>query len=225
METAFRSTLKLLDWRSFMRPCAGSYPLYALIHELAKKTRQANHLAFSTEASAVVIAQQEAPEYWGMSIWVGSHVNLFDTGSGHVLLAFRNAEEREMMISEHVRSRKDVRCLTRDFYARLDQIRERGYEMMASPDGQASITFPRRSWGLMAGVSPLHLLLYCAGHCAGGAGYHPGRSPILQKTSAEQLKMPRSDRTSTGRALGAGGFPFIGKTRSRRFAYRLPICT
>ena len=102
-----------------------------LMRDLAQKTRQANHLAVFDRGYAVVIAQQEAPDYWGISIRVGSHVNLFDTGSGHVLLAFRNAEERELMISEHVRSKDDPR-LTPDFYERLDHIRERGYEMMAS---------------------------------------------------------------------------------------------
>ncbi len=35
------------------------------------------------------------------------------------------------MISEHVKSRKDI-ALTPEFYARLDEIRARGYEMMAS---------------------------------------------------------------------------------------------
>jgi DNA-binding IclR family transcriptional regulator len=48
-----------------------------------------------------------------------------------VLLAFRSDEEREMMISEHVRSREDA-DLGPEFYERLNQIRERGYEMMAS---------------------------------------------------------------------------------------------
>jgi DNA-binding IclR family transcriptional regulator len=102
-----------------------------LMRELAQKTRQANHLAVFDRGYAVVIAQQEAPEYWGISIRVGSHVNLFDTGSGHVLLAFRDKEERELMISEHARSRDDIKP-TPEFYERLDQIRERGYEMMAS---------------------------------------------------------------------------------------------
>lgn len=102
-----------------------------LMRELANNSRQANQLAVFDRGSAVVVAQQEAPEYWGISIRVGSHISLFDTGSGHVLLAFRSPEEREMMISEHVKSRKEV-VLSDDFYARLDQIRERGYEMMAS---------------------------------------------------------------------------------------------
>ena len=58
--------------------------------------------------SAVVIAQQEAPGYWGISIRVGSHISLFDTGSGHVLLAFRSHEERQMMIAEHRQERREA---------------------------------------------------------------------------------------------------------------------
>ncbi|TGR38203.1 IclR family transcriptional regulator C-terminal domain-containing protein, partial [Mesorhizobium sp. M1C.F.Ca.ET.195.01.1.1] len=61
----------------------------------------------------------------------GSQISLFDTGSGHVLLAFRSREERQMMTSEHVRS-TDKPAQPDEFFARLDQIRDRGYEMMAS---------------------------------------------------------------------------------------------
>ncbi len=101
------------------------------MRELADRSKQANQLAVFDRGSVVVIAQQEAPDYWGISIRVGSHISLFDTGSGHVLLAFRSPEEREMMIAAHVKSRDEVN-LDQDFYDRLDQIRERGYEMMAS---------------------------------------------------------------------------------------------
>lgn len=102
-----------------------------LMRDLAQKSKQANQLTVFDRGSAVVIAQQEAPDYWGISIRVGSHISLFDTGSGHVLLAFRTPAEREMMIAEHVRSKDEI-SLGPEFYARLDQIRERGYEMMAS---------------------------------------------------------------------------------------------
>jgi DNA-binding IclR family transcriptional regulator len=80
---------------------------------------------------AVVVSQQEAPGYGGISIRVGSHVGLFDTGSGYVLLAFRSPEERTMMIVEHMES-TDQPGLDPEFAARLDQIRDRGYEMMPS---------------------------------------------------------------------------------------------
>lgn len=102
-----------------------------LMRELADVSKQANQLSVFDRGSAVVVAQQEAPDYWGISIRVGSHISLFDTGSGHVLLAFRSPEERQMMISEHVRNQSEV-PISSEFFERLDQVRERGYEMMAS---------------------------------------------------------------------------------------------
>ncbi|AZO74084.1 MAG: winged helix-turn-helix transcriptional regulator [Mesorhizobium sp.] len=103
----------------------------SIMRELAEISWQANQLVVFDRGSAVVIAQQEAPRYWGISIRVGSHISLFDTGSGHVLLAFRSPEEREMMIAEHLRSNEEMK-VSPDFFARLDQVRDRGYEMMAS---------------------------------------------------------------------------------------------
>jgi DNA-binding IclR family transcriptional regulator len=102
-----------------------------LMRELAERSRQANQLVVFDRGSAVVIAQQEAPGYWGISIRVGSHISLFDTGSGHVLLAFRSPAERLMMIAEHIGS-TETAPQPPEFFERLDQIRDRGYEMMAS---------------------------------------------------------------------------------------------
>lgn len=69
-----------------------------LMRELAAKARQAVHLSVFDRGQIVVVAQQEAPDYWGISVRVGSHISLFDTGSGHILLAFNAPERREMMI-------------------------------------------------------------------------------------------------------------------------------
>ena len=102
-----------------------------LMRELAERSGQANHLAVFDRGAAVVIAQQEAPGYWGLSIRVGAHIGLTGTGSGHVLLAFRTPEEREMMLSQRPESEAS-QALAPDFPARLDQVRDRGYEMMAS---------------------------------------------------------------------------------------------
>jgi DNA-binding IclR family transcriptional regulator len=102
-----------------------------IMRELAEISWQANQLVVFDRGAAVVIAQQEAPRYWGISIRVGSNISLFDTGSGHVLLAFRSPEERQMMIAEHLPSPGE-RKQPPEFFARLDQIRDRGYEMMAS---------------------------------------------------------------------------------------------
>lgn len=103
-----------------------------LMRELAEQTSQANQLAVFDRGAAVVIAQQEAPGYWGISIRVGSHISLFNTGSGHVLLAFRSKEERVEMISEYEGTTELKTAQGQDFFDRLDQIRARGYEMMPS---------------------------------------------------------------------------------------------
>ena len=103
-----------------------------LMRELAESSRQANQLVVFDRGYPVVIAQQEAPGYWGISIRVGSRISLFDTGSGHVLLAFRSPDERERMIAENVGSGGSDLQVTPDFLTRLDLIRTRGYEMMPS---------------------------------------------------------------------------------------------
>ncbi|WP_026621969.1 DNA-binding IclR family transcriptional regulator (plasmid) [Ensifer sp. WSM1721] len=103
-----------------------------LMRELAEISQQANQLVVFDRGNPVVIAQQEAPGYWGISIRVGSRIGLFDTGSGHVLLAFRSPEERERMIAENLGSSGDDQRVTSEFLARLDLIRSRGYEIMPS---------------------------------------------------------------------------------------------
>lgn len=128
----FALTLKLFGLAQMHAPVRRlvSYAT-PLMRELAEASKQANQLVVFDRGSAVVVSQQEAPGYWGISIRVGSHISLFDTGSGHVLLAFRSPEERMMMVAENVRS-TDKPNLDAEFAARLDQIRDRGYEMMPS---------------------------------------------------------------------------------------------
>lgn len=101
------------------------------MRELAQETLQANHLAVFDRGTVVVVAQQEAPGYVGISIRVGSHVSLCETGSGHILMAFRTHHERKMMAGEYCRSTKEPQVAD-PFFARLDRVRERGYEKMAS---------------------------------------------------------------------------------------------
>ncbi|MEK1889544.1 MAG: IclR family transcriptional regulator [Phyllobacterium sp.] len=102
-----------------------------LMRDLAVSSKQANQLSVFDRGAAVVIAQQEAPDYWGISIRVGSHISLFNTGSGHVLLAFRSDDERALMIAEYEKHADDI-AQPADFLERLNQIRERGYEVMPS---------------------------------------------------------------------------------------------
>ena len=101
-----------------------------LMRDLAGRTRQAVHLAVFDRGQVVVVAQQEAPTYWGISIRVGSHIGLFDTGSGHILLAFNTPERREMMLTEN--RAEAGRTVPRALAERFNRIREQGYESMPS---------------------------------------------------------------------------------------------
>lgn len=130
-----------------------------LMRDLAQRTRQGNQLVVFDRGNAVVIAQQEAPGYWGISIRVGSHIGLFNTGSGHVLLAFASPARRRMMLAENRDTGAPARDVPPELEARFEKIRADGYEAMRSaqtvgvtnlsapvlaPDGEAmaAVTIP-----------------------------------------------------------------------------------
>jgi DNA-binding IclR family transcriptional regulator len=83
-----------------------------------------------TGGDLVVIAQVEAPGYWGLAIRVGARVGMVNTGSGHVLLAYAPAYERALMFEEHEWMPHESPPANLD--ARLEQVRVQGYESMES---------------------------------------------------------------------------------------------
>jgi DNA-binding IclR family transcriptional regulator len=101
------------------------------MREFSNRAEQACHLAVFDRGSVVVIAQQDSPTYWGISIRVGAQINLFNTGSGHILLAFRDEKQRGMMIKEQQRREDDI-PMPDDLDDRLHVIQERGFETMDS---------------------------------------------------------------------------------------------
>ena len=128
----YELTLKLFGLAHFHRPIrrlvAQATPL---MRALAAQAMQSNHLAVYDRAGVTVIAQMDAPGYWGLAIRVGARVDLFNTGSGHVLLAFRSPEARAMMIAEQ-EGADEQQPRPGDLDERLAQIRQRGYEVMPS---------------------------------------------------------------------------------------------
>jgi DNA-binding IclR family transcriptional regulator len=128
----YELTLKLFGLAHFHRPIRRLVSQATpLMSALAVRAMQANHLAVYDRASVTVIAQMDAPSYWGIAIRVGARVGLFNTGSGHVLLAFRSAEERVVMIAEQDAGDEE-QMRPEDLEERLMQIRQRGYEVMPS---------------------------------------------------------------------------------------------
>ena len=101
------------------------------MRRFAQEAGQSCHLVVYERGRVVVVAQFDAPGYWGLAIRVGAHVGLIGTGSGHVLLAFQSAQERRLMLTEHEEAAGEA-AMPDDLDDRLAEIRRRGYEMMPS---------------------------------------------------------------------------------------------
>ena len=114
-----------------------SPPMHRLINQAAPvlrrfalRTEQAVHLVVEERNILVVIAQFDGPGYWNVSIRVGSRINLVNTGSGHVFLAFASAEERALMLE--AQGLAESSKLPRELDLRLNSVREQGFENMPS---------------------------------------------------------------------------------------------
>ncbi|MGO4437069.1 IclR family transcriptional regulator [Rhizobium sp. RAF56] len=128
----FFMTLKLFGLAHFHAPVRRLVSFATpLMRDFSNRAEQSCHLAVFDRGSVVVIAQQDSPTYWGISIRVGAQINLFNTGSGHILLAFRDDQQRRMMVTEQQRQ-QEVSRMPPDLEERLQFIRERGFETMDS---------------------------------------------------------------------------------------------
>lgn len=111
-----------------------------ILRRLARETGQSCHLALYQRGRVVVVAQVDAPGYWALAIRVGAQVDLLNTGSGHVLLAFQSRRERQQMLAEQDAPPPDMEAL----HARLDAIVRNGLEIMESQQtrGVVNISAP-----------------------------------------------------------------------------------
>jgi DNA-binding IclR family transcriptional regulator len=98
-----------------------------LMDRFAKGAEQACHLGVYDRGNLIVVAQANGPNNWGMSIRVGVRVNLRDTGSGHVLLAFQPPERRAQMLAEHEVLEGEVAMPESELQRLLDEVRTKGY--------------------------------------------------------------------------------------------------
>ena len=101
-----------------------------VLRDFARAAGQSCHVAVYDRGEVIVVAQVDSPSYWGIAVRVGARVGLFDTGSGHVLLAYATATERKLMAEEHELLPLETR--PGDLESRLADIVERGYEQMES---------------------------------------------------------------------------------------------
>lgn len=142
-EDRYEITLKLFEL-GHARP-----PLHRMVSQampvlrhFAFRAEQAVHMVVQDRNILVVIAQVDGPGYWNVSIRVGSRISLVNTGSGHVFLAFATPEERVLMLEEQDLGSPEK--MPKGLEARLETVREQGYEMMPSAQvsGVSNLTVP-----------------------------------------------------------------------------------
>src|ERR1700720_722524 len=113
-----------------------------LVQQVASDTGQSCHLAMLNHAEIVVVAQCDAPGNIGFSVRLGANIDLLNTASGHVILAFQSDEVRSRALGAwRVRSGRPVPA---GVYRHLNRIRRRGYEELASYQvhGVVNISYP-----------------------------------------------------------------------------------
>jgi DNA-binding IclR family transcriptional regulator len=139
----YQLTLKLFEivhhHQPLQRLIAQARPL---VQGVASNTGQSCHLAILNHAEVVVVAQFEAPGIMGFSVHLGANIDLLNTASGHVILAFQSEEVRARALGAwRFRSGKPVPA---SLFRHLNQIRQRGYEELASYQvhGVVNISYP-----------------------------------------------------------------------------------
>jgi DNA-binding IclR family transcriptional regulator len=93
----------------------------------AKGAEQSCHLGVYDRGNIVVVAQVHGPNNWGMSLRLGVKVNLVDTGSGHVMLAFQSEARRAEMLGEHEVLEGEVRVPEDELRRMLARVCKLGY--------------------------------------------------------------------------------------------------
>lgn len=102
-----------------------------VLRRFAREAQQACHLVIHDRNILVVIAQVDSPGYWNVSIRVGSRISMINTGSGHVFLAYASPEERKIMLNERDANNTAIK-VPQGLSARLEKVREQGFEAMES---------------------------------------------------------------------------------------------
>ena len=117
------------------------------MRELARATLQSCHLVIYHKGRGIIVAQQDSPTERCLNVRLGAEAPLIDTCSGHVLLAYADAQERKAMLAERPeRSRKRIKKATLDIL--LEEVLSRGYELIDSGQvhGVKDIGFPVFDW-------------------------------------------------------------------------------
>jgi DNA-binding IclR family transcriptional regulator len=139
----YELTLKLFELahrhQPLLRLSAEARPL---MEKVAHDTGQSCHLAMLSNGQVIVVAQVDAPQTAGFAVKLGARIDLLNTASGHLILAFQQSAVRDRALAEW--KQRGNRPLPHDLHRHLGRIRKRGYEEMPSYQvrGVTNIAFP-----------------------------------------------------------------------------------
>lgn len=141
----YRLSLKLLS-------LANAYPPMRRLREITEpimqrvswSTKQSCHLAVWDDGNVMVEAPIATPGLWRWSLRSGAHIGLYNSGSGQVLAAFQSQSRRAFMVESYRPVEGEAPMEQTVFFAKLDQIRARGYlrEASTTMEGVVNMAFP-----------------------------------------------------------------------------------
>lgn len=101
--------------------------------KLVQSIEQSCHLVIYYQGRGIVVAQHGSPADRGLSVRLGAEAPLANSCSGHILLAFSAAEERQRMLSE---ARPKPRMTRAGLKKALNLVQKQGFETLESQQVQ-----------------------------------------------------------------------------------------
>ena len=131
----YRLTLKMFSLSNRFPPIKRLTSLAnPLMRRLSYVIEQSCHLVIYYEGKGHVVVQQDSPSTRIFSVRLGAEAPLMNTCSGHLLLAFSDVEEREIMLNKipenHPRPNKEA------FECILNKVIKQGFESIVSAQAQ-----------------------------------------------------------------------------------------
>jgi DNA-binding IclR family transcriptional regulator len=99
-----------------------------LMRGLAEGLRESCHLSVLHRDRVLVLAQEESPKPFRLSVEVGSLHSPLHTTSGRVLLANTEDKERDQLLERQAEWRREKPSARDSFLKQLVSVRSRGYE-------------------------------------------------------------------------------------------------
>jgi DNA-binding IclR family transcriptional regulator len=149
-EDRYALTLKLFEMAHWTPPLKRLInEAMPLMRNFAHDTQQACHLVTYDKNRLIVVAQVDPPGYWSVAIRVGAQINMLDTGSGHVFLAFASEADRSHMLRKADGSVEEI---TPELRKHLDHVSREACEKMPSLQIPGVTNLAAPIFGALGGV-------------------------------------------------------------------------